>query len=180
MTMETPHCGLHDQFKTYILCLSLAVIIKSECSEEYFGRRCELPTHLWSPNIKVSYFRLAEGQPMRCEYRIRWKQRVIMGSNMSSLVALHVHYDDVIMSGMASQITSVSIVCSTVGSGEDQRKHQSSASLAFVRGIHWWPVNSPHKGPVTRKLSPFDDVIMLSLCSTWVPMTTKSLLWQCP
>ena len=42
----------------------------------------------------------------------------------------------------------------------DQRNHQSSASLAFVRGIHQWPVNSPHKGPVTRKMFPFDDVIM--------------------
>ena len=40
------------------------------------------------------------------------------------------------------------------------KKHQSSASLAFVRGIHRWPVNSPHKGPVTRKMSPF--VIMSS------------------
>ena len=42
-----------------------------------------------------------------------------------------------------------------------QSKHQSSASLAFVRGIHRGPVNSPHKGPVTRKMLPFDDVIML-------------------
>ena len=40
-------------------------------------------------------------------------------------------------------------------------KHQSSASLAFVRGIHRWPVNSPHKGPLTRKFFPFDDVIMI-------------------
>ena len=39
------------------------------------------------------------------------------------------------------------------------KKRQSSASLAFVRGIHRWPVNSPHKGPVTRKMFPFDDVI---------------------
>ena len=43
-----------------------------------------------------------------------------------------------------------------------QRKHQSSASLAFVRGIHRRPVNSPHKWPVTRKMFPFDDVIMFS------------------
>ena len=42
-----------------------------------------------------------------------------------------------------------------------QTKHQSSAWLAFVRGIHWWPVNYPHKGPVTRKMFPFDDVIMI-------------------
>ena len=70
------------------------------------------------------------------------------------------HYDDVTMSLMASQITSLTIVYSTVYSGEDQRKHQSSASLAFVRGIHRGPVNSPHKWPVTRKMFPFDDVIM--------------------
>ena len=61
------------------------------------------------------------------------------------------HYDDVKMSSMASQITSLTIIYSTVYSGTDQRKHQSSASLAFVWGIHRGPVNSPHKWPVTRK-----------------------------
>ena len=71
-----------------------------------------------------------------------------------------IHYNDVIKSAMASQTTGLWIVCSTVGSGGDQRKHQSSASLAFVRGIHRWPVISPHKWPVTRKMFPFDDVIM--------------------
>ena len=70
------------------------------------------------------------------------------------------HYNDVIMSAMASQIISPTSVYSTVYSGADQRKHQSSASLAFVRGIHRWPVNSPYKRPVTRKMLPFDDVIM--------------------
>ena len=70
------------------------------------------------------------------------------------------HYGDVIMGNMASPITSLTIVYSTVYSGADQRKHQSSASLAFVRGIHRGPVNSPHKWPVTRKMFPFDDVIM--------------------
>ena len=62
---------------------------------------------------------------------------------------------------MPSQITSLTIVYSAVNSGTDQRKHQSSASLAFVRGIHRLPVNSPHKGPVTRKMFPFDDAIMV-------------------
>ena len=61
---------------------------------------------------------------------------------------------------MASQITTLTIVYSTVYSGADQRKHQSYASLVFMQGIHRWPVNSPHKGPVTRKMIPFDDVIM--------------------
>ena len=64
------------------------------------------------------------------------------------------------MSMMASQIASLTIVYSIVYSGADQRKLQSSMSLAFVRGIHCWPVNSLHKGPVTRKMFPFDDVIM--------------------
>ena len=67
------------------------------------------------------------------------------------------------MAAMASQITNLTIVCSTVYSGEDQWKHQSSAPLAFVRGIHQWLVNSPHKLPVMRKMFPFDDVIMLTV-----------------
>ena len=75
------------------------------------------------------------------------------------------HYNGVIMSAMASQITSLTSVYSTVFSGSDEIKHQSSASLAFVRGIHRSPVNSPHKWPVTRKMFPFDDVIMLP-CSS--------------
>ena len=67
------------------------------------------------------------------------------------------HHSDVIMSEMASKTTSVSIVYSLVRSGADQRKHQSSASLAFVG----WPVNFQHKVPVTWKTLPFDDVIMV-------------------
>ena len=78
---------------------------------------------------------------------------------------MYIHYTDVIMSVMGSQITSLTIVYSTVYSGADQRKHQSSASLSFVWGIHRGLVNSPHKGPVVRKMFPFDDVIMLF--SSW-------------
>ena len=68
------------------------------------------------------------------------------------------HNSDAIMSAMASQITGFTIVYSTVCSGANQRKHQSSVWLAFE--IHRWPVNSLHEGPVTRKMFPFDDVIM--------------------
>ena len=57
------------------------------------------------------------------------------------------HYNDVIMGAIASQITGLTIVYSTVYSGVDQRKHESSASLAFVRVIQRRPVNSPHKWP---------------------------------
>ena len=70
------------------------------------------------------------------------------------------HCSDVMMDAMGSQIRSLTIVYSTVYSGADQRKYQSSASLAFVWGIHRWPVNSPHKWPVTRTMFPFDDVII--------------------
>ena len=71
------------------------------------------------------------------------------------------------MGAMTSQITSLTIVYSTVYSDADQSKHQSSASLAFVWGIHRGPVNSPHKWPVTRKMFPFDDVIMHCILNTW-------------
>ena len=62
------------------------------------------------------------------------------------------HYGYGIMSVMTSQITSLTIVFSIVYSGADQRKHQSSASVAFVWGIHRWSVNSPHKEPAMRKM----------------------------
>ena len=77
------------------------------------------------------------------------------------------------MSAMASQITSSSIVYSTVSSGADQRKHQSPAPLAFVSWIHRWPVNSPHKEPVTRIFFSFDNVIMFtSITSIHSPTLT--------
>ena len=79
------------------------------------------------------------------------------------------HYNNVIMGMIASQITSLAIVYSTVYSDADQRKHQSSASLAFVRGIHRGPVNSPQKWPVTQKMFPFDDV-------SWMLLTLKPFL----
>ena len=82
------------------------------------------------------------------------------------------HYDDVIMTMLASQITSLTVVYSIVYSGVNQRKHQSSASLAFVWEIHRGPVNFPHKWPVTRKMFPFDDVIM------WYYKNDLFSLWQ--
>ena len=88
------------------------------------------------------------------------KSRVKIFCFSCEITLILLHYGDVIMVAIASQITSLTSVYSTVYSDADQRKHQSSASLAFVRGIHRRPVNSPHKWPVTRKMFPFDDVIM--------------------
>ena len=87
------------------------------------------------------------------------------------------HYNDVILGAIASQITSLAIVYS-VKSGADQRKHQSSASLAFVQGIHRWPVNSPHKWPVTRNMFPFDVVIMRNaFTGHWVAIEFQYIPW---
>ena len=80
--------------------------------------------------------------------------------SISHRIWTRVHYSGVIMGTMVSQITSLTIVYSTVYSCADQWKHQCSMSLAFVRGIHQWLVNSPHKWPDTWKMLPFDDVIM--------------------
>ena len=97
---------------------------------------------------------------MRIHILLRRQLYVETASRSSTAWA---HYGDVIMSAIASQITSLTIVYSTVYSDADQRKHRSSASLAFVRGIHRGPVNSSHKWPVTRKMFPFDDVIILGI-----------------
>ena len=89
---------------------------------------------------------------------------------MISISSKFGHYGDVIMGTMACQITNLTIVYWTVYSGADQRKHQSSVSLAFVRGIHRGPANSTHKWPITRKMFPFDDVIMvMDICDLTGP-----------
>ena len=78
----------------------------------------------------------------------RWDRQFHWHFPSAAVRSFTLHYCDVIMSAIASQITSVSIVYSTACSDAYQRKHQSSASLVFVRGFHRWPVNSPHKGPL--------------------------------
>ena len=82
------------------------------------------------------------------------KVLVPVRTQLQTHIGIKSHYSDVIMSVMASQINSLTIVYSSVYSCADQRKHQSSASLAFVRGIHRSLRKSPHKGPVTGKMSP--------------------------
>ena len=100
-----------------------------------------------------------------CEARYEFKSYMSLQWRRVSDIVLSkeldfAHYRDVIMGAMACQITSLTLVYSIVYLSAYQRKHQSSASLAFVRGIHLWPVNSPHKSPVTRKMFPVDVVII--------------------
>ena len=111
---------------------------------------------LWNSTGTVSLLRYS----WKSKSKLRACQMCPAGSWHTMLVQClkrnHV-YIDVIMGTMASQIPSLTIF---LLNRIDQRKHQSSTSLAFVWGIHRWPVNSPHKGPVTRKIFPFDGVIM--------------------
>ena len=84
------------------------------------------------------------------------------------------HYNGVIISAMAFQITSFSTICPTACSGADQRKHQSSASLSIVRGIHGGgDIPLTHKVPVTLKMFPFDDVTRNR--NTWDSFHTSSM-----
>ena len=123
-------------------------------------------------------------------YIVQWNIYVVMylhghrtlpnlTSHVFDLTAHHkfMYYSDVIMSAMASHITTVSIISSTVCSGADQRKHQSFVSLAFVIGIYRWPVDSPHKGLVTRKIFLYHDFIMhnfgFSVCIKRVLVTCQ-------
>ena len=85
------------------------------------------------------------------------------------------HHSDAIMSAMASFIASPMSDYSIVSSSADQRKHQNSTSLAFLRGIHRWPVNSPDKWPVTRKMFPF----MTSSCLIWVQGKSGTNILYC-
>ena len=131
---------------------------------------------------------------MRCVHYLYMKfECVTISREMASVfpsVILN-HYSGVIMSAMASQITGFSIAYSTVCSGSDQRKHQSSASLAFVRGIHLSPVNSPHPlkpeaiENVIRKMSAIllrpkyvQSRRLCSLDAELVPYILRRSVWQ--
>ena len=98
------------------------------------------------PLVSINRHRLFSPYIPQCCYSIHLAYNII-------------HYCDVILGVMAYQITGLTTVYSAVHSRADQRTRQSSASMAFVRGIHRWLVSSPHKWPVTQKMFPFDDVI---------------------
>ena len=133
----------HSAWIRAVFCFGSAVVTVQ--SVHTFGRNWPDLTHaLWADFIKsLTGIRKSDN----CRHSGGWND------------CSNGHYNDVIM---ASQITSLTIAYSTFFSGADQRKHQISASLAFVRRTQRWPANSPHKGSVTWKMFPFDDVIMVS------------------
>ena len=127
---------------------------------------CWIVTLLLPFSVRCPDYHVVFGILVKNRGRSATKRCVQLPSEMTphAIDAAHpsdpIHCCDVIMGAMASQSTSLTIVYSSVYSGADQIKHQSSASLARKRGIHRWPVISPHKWPVTPKMVPFDDVIM--------------------
>ena len=105
------------------------------------------------------------GYQDHCTLNVRAFDTSIIGWIQLAVMASNFRYNDVIMGVIASQITSLRIFCCTVYSG--RLINIKSASLAFVLGIHRWPVNSPHKWPVTQKKFPFDDVIILPIIAQY-------------
>ena len=84
------------------------------------------------------------------------------------------HWSDVTMSAMVSQITGIWTVCSVVCSLTLKSKKTSKLGvIGFVRGNHQWPVDFPHKGPITRKMFPFDESSWITL-SKWLPYLPRA------
>ena len=124
-----------------------------------FGKLPEM-AGLLRREAEIGHSETADCKARICQVSDGHKKHMEAWTKWTPFCRRHFHYSDVIMGAMASQITSLTIVYWTVNSGADQRKHLSSTSLAFMRGIHRSLVNSPHKYPVTRKMFPFDDVII--------------------
>ena len=125
-------------------------------------------------NLMTSSWRITHlVKRIACSFRDPLPWRSVTNASMSTLSSLqtqHNHNSDVIMRAMTSQITGVSIVYSNVCSGAGQRSKETSKLRVTgpCDGINRWPVDSPHKEPVTRKMFPFDDVIMTSKKCRWV------------
>ena len=108
----------------------------------------------WKEHVTLKFDKLLGGRRLPNSTAIALTQTVLGGLETARSSD---HYSDVIMSAMAPQITGASIVCSIICSGADQRKHQISAPLAFVREStsgRWIPSKGQKRGKW------FDDVIM--------------------
>ena len=131
------------------------------CSWSSSGRRCS--NYFWVINKFIAYWgasyirgltliilrhELQDQCKYVCQYAspFQWRHRAHKGDTelskakewwMYTYLTFN-HYNDFIMCAMVFQITGVLSVCSAVCSGADQRKHQRSTVLVFVRGIHRW------------------------------------------
>ena len=95
---------------------------------------------IWNVALDCDQDSLHDAQTLSSSKKSHHANKILMYLDFYVRIFSQNHYIAVIMITMASQITSLTVVYSIVYSGADQRKHQSSASLAFVRGSHryWW------------------------------------------
>ena len=156
--------GILSVFEHFIAALQFVTCFKNTSSQEWFQiiRTCDVPSMYHASVTTISANLQGDWDTVRCCLHVKIQQT---GQHCSPVHIETQHYNNVIVGALASQIICVSIVYSTVCSGEDQRKHRSFRSLAFVMEIHRWPVKSPHKGPVSQKMFPFDNVILSFLNS---------------
>ena len=144
--------------RIHCIVVSLLYVLSCYCAHIWFIKCTHYESYMRVITCWVAWTHIA-ALVRESAWRRRTGDKPLHEPKMTLFVSKF-HYTDVIMDTKASQITSLTIVYSVVYSDADQRKHQSSASLAYVRGIHRGPANSPHKWPVTWKMFPFDDVIM--------------------
>ena len=149
-----------------LLCFTLALIVSVHVLQRRFITSCRTASRVVKPR-RISLKFVGENN------QAHLRDDHVHDSWEVQFVPFVMYYNDVTMDSMASQILSITNVYSAVYSGADQRKHQSSASLAFVRGIHRGPVNSPHKWPVKLKMFPFDDIIMKTYFSLHKTFATQ-------
>ena len=117
---------------------------------------------------KVSFTIVSVSVWLSCCHLHLCKNQLMRSEKTCMLVKLSIYYNDVIMRAMASQITSFTIVYySSVYTGADKKKQSELRVTDICVGNSPCPVNSPHKGPVTRKMFPFDDVTMLNRSAIW-------------
>ena len=135
--------------------------------------------------ITYPCLRLNVGSVYPCRYKTPGNFINNFDNGKSGSIITKKHYSDVMMSAMVSQNTGVSICLLSCLSDADKRKHQSSASLAFVRGIHRWPVNSLHRRPVTRKMYPlmtssyfYVSTDFRQLCCSDIYKTSSCFHWE--
>ena len=157
-------CIFCVHWKMLLQCLLLFVLLEIKFTTTYTNKRHSSKNHIYIYKLEITnrvftkyYWSLGASKHIAPQMVYVTNIRNI---TIARILPILIHYDDVIMGAIASQITNLTIVYSAVYSGANQRKYQKSASLAFVRGIHRWPVNSPHKWPVTREMFSFDDVIL--------------------
>ena len=144
--------------------VGLDLASENSCVDLISKQRMYTITLLYRQSVSFSFISLNhDTEPLNHDTYFRHIDNFLpIQKNLSDI-----HCNGVIMGAIA--------VFSTVYLDTDQRKHQSSASLAFVRGIHRRPVNSTHKRPVTQKMLPFNDVIMYITDRKWLVTLSVSL-----